>query len=191
MTKIKHKKQKESALERDVKPLISELLEGKVLAFDPSSSSSSSSPGYSLWDKGILLESGTLELQHGIPLHERLYNLREDIVKEFETPDLLMVERIAPMFAGSAGKFQGQPASVIALHRSIGVIMSCFKTKILEISPVQWRRNVSDDYPKGDANDAVMIGYCGIKEAARLLERRCPTSDEEIRKWIYRGKRSP
>lgn len=180
------KKVKESALERDVKPVISELLEGTVLAFDPSSSSANSSPGYSLWKAGILLESGTLELPYGIPLHERLFNLREDILKEFECPDLLVIERIAPMFAGSAGKFAGQPASVIALHRSIGVIMSCFKTKVLEISPVQWRRNISDDYPKSDANDAVMQAYCAIKEASRLLERRCPTSDEEIRKWIHK-----
>lgn len=186
MARTKQVKQKISALERDVSPLISEILEGRILAFDPSSSSASSSPGYSLWEKGILLESGTLELPHGIPLHERLYNLREDIVKEFETPDLLMVERIAPMFAGSAGKFAGQPASVIALHRSIGVIMSSFKTKILEISPVQWRRNVEDDYPKSDSNDATMIGFCAVKEASRLVDRKCPTSDADLKKWIYR-----
>lgn len=182
--KKKAKVPKESALDRYVTPYVQELLTGKVLAIDPSSGSVESSPGYALYTAGVLTEAGTLDIGTGGHAHKRFYELRKTLMEEFECPDVLVIENIAPMMSH---KFMG--AGVLNLHRAVGVVLSCFPVPVVWISPVHWQKNVNrETYPKSDVNDAILLGFTAIKQAAFLQGRVCPTSDKELHDWIYKEK---
>lgn len=152
------------------------ILNGTLLAIDPSSGSSSSMPGYALFQCGILIDSGHLEITtKGRPLHQRLYQLAQILQKDFvevEQLDLVAVEYI-PMKQFAPGK-SGSGASVssiLALQRAVGVVQGSFgNIPMIEVAPVSWHKyadNSEEYYVKTDETDAIFIGRA-VVETAKL-----------------------
>jgi len=143
------------------------LMNGEMLAVDPSSGSSGSLPGYALFRKGQLMDAGTIELPRGTrPLANRLFLLRNALATAFDRPDLLTIELISPVMPSKGGTFLHKNAS--SLIKSVGAILSTWDTPVLEVSPMTWHSMTPPTYKKGDVQDACMIGWAVYVTAARL-----------------------
>jgi len=143
------------------------LLNGEMLAVDPSSGSSGSLPGYALFRKGQLVDAGTIELPRGTrPLSNRLYLLRNALATSFDKPDLLTIELISPVMPSKGGTFLHKNAS--SLIKSVGSILSTWDVPVLEVSPMTWHSMTPPQYKKDDVQDACMIGWAVFITLARL-----------------------
>jgi len=147
---------------------------GTLLAIDPSSGSAGSLPGYALFQKGQLVDAGTIQLpRHGRHIANRLWQLRECLLTAFDKPDILAVEWIAPVFparkAGPGGAPQFLHKSASALMKSVGAIMSVWDVPCIEPAPTTWHTMTPPGYVKNDANDAQMVGWCALTVLARVL----------------------
>lgn len=165
-----------------IKKYTTELLEGRVLAVDPASGSSSM-PGWAYYTGGILMESGVIQVKPHLPLNRRLFLIAQVLAKELPKPDVFVIEdirRIRGVFGGS---------SVDVLMKSIGAIMSAVDCeRFLEISPLVWKKYVTAEYEKSDENDAIWIGKVAIafaqtyrnkltnKDAEMLIPRKEPSN---------------
>lgn len=139
------------------RPLI---LQGTLLAIDPSSGSEGSMPGYALFKAGKLVENGILRLPLGAELHVRLQALRK-LMLEFETPDVVVVENLPPFMTFNS-------KSVLSLHKSVGVAIACTDcSALVEVTPGSWHRNTPAGYIKSDAHDAFLMGMTVIHEACK------------------------
>lgn len=127
---------------------------GTVLSIDPSSGSQNSQPGYAIFEKGKLQDSGIIRIKARVALYNRLYELAEALRHDFIKPDLLITEGISIIMSGSG--FAGP--GMVSLQRAIGVVQSCFSAPCLEVAPVTWRKYIPSEYKKTDENDAIMIG---------------------------------
>jgi hypothetical protein len=142
---------------------------GYILAIDPSSGSANSQPGYAIFKGGVLQDYGIIQLTPRTKLASRLYYLADSIRKDFQKPDILVVERINSVFGNTKGGNMGFMAKQMAsLQRAVGVVQSCFEVPVIEVPPVTWRKYVKEDYKKTDEHDAVMLGYTAIIEAAQI-----------------------
>ena len=134
------------------------ILEGTMLAIDPSTGSRSSMPGYAWYKKGKLIESGIFEINPGWSRHKRLYEIGHTLREEFEMPDILAIEYIAMV------KFQGgiSQAAIGALQKAIGAIYAARPwPAVVEIPTSAWRHHKPEEYIKTDEWDAITIGlYC-------------------------------
>lgn len=140
------------------------LLTGRLLAIDPSTGSRSSMPGYAVFDKGKLIESGTIEVDIKGNRAERLHEINRTLREDFATPDVVAVE--------SAGYFVSKmnPASIISLQRAIGAIVAAHPVKcLIEIPSNVWQKHTFPGYVKGDEHDAICIGLCAINTAKEML----------------------
>jgi hypothetical protein len=146
-------RKKITQLEKNCLTYQSELREGSVLCIDPSSGSLLSQPGFALYQRGNLVEAGTIKVSPGQGIHRRLFDLRRSLVEEFATPDLLVVEDIPPFMGKGFNK------SILNLHYSVGVILSVFYAPVLKVTPVSWHKRAPEGYVKSDRNDAIMLGY--------------------------------
>ena len=162
-----------SKLDKAVASNIGPLLNGTILAIDPSSGSANSQPGYALFKSGQLEDSGLVRIRSGDEVHNRLYRLSHSLREDFEQPDLLVTENIPP-FMGEGPGAAFATRNVISLHQSVGVIMSIWDVPVLLVSPRSWRSLVPDNYHKSDENDAIMLGWTAIHKAllANSLEFR-------------------
>lgn len=147
-----------------------QILEGKVLAIDPSSGSASSLPGYALFEAGKLKESGLIELKIGKELPRRLEDLARSLREDFEEVDVLVIEDIP---VRSHGRHGGAHAS---LMKAVGCILGAAKRKqTVEMAIPTWksylRKTVEQfpDYNKDDDWDAIVMGYCAI-DLARTVD---------------------
>lgn len=153
------------------------ILEGRILAVDPSSGSSKSLPGYAIYEKGKLIDSGVISVDTGKVLNVKLRMIADSLRNEFPVPDVLVIENLPP-FMGNAGDGPGFGfnKSILNLHRSVGAIMSAVPCEpIVEVAPVSWRKNVPDNYVKSDENDAILMGYTVVRLACILMGRDVPT----------------
>lgn len=158
-----------TGLERDLGPLLGPVLNGTVLAIDPSSGSANSQPGYALFINGQLKDSGLVRIRSGDHISNRLYRLSRTLREEFEAPSILITENIPP-FMGEGPGAQFATRNVISLHQSIGVVMSVWDVPVVQVSPRTWRSRIPDNYLKSDENDAIMIGWSAIQTARKLAQ---------------------
>lgn len=174
---------KESKLTESVKKYRSLILEGSLLSVDPASGGSSY-PGYAIFDAGVLMEYGTIDLPKGQDIHLRLQELCRTLRDEFIVPDVLVVENIPPFMSTAVGdKKNFANRAVINLHKSIGCIVGSVRCKALvEVTPGSWRQMIPEDYLKSDENDALMLGLRVLKEAYDLSSSQFP--DGVLEKYI-------
>lgn len=138
------------------------------VAFDPSSGSRSSQPGFSLWHKGELHSAGLLPVGAGGPIHYRLRKL-DQMVRgdaQLQLASVVAVEYIPPLIKGKAA---------IQLHKAIAVLETAAGTdRQLAVPAVTWRKHLPENYVKTDDHDAVAIGWAVVEAAFRLTEKPMP-----------------
>lgn len=157
----------QSKLSQEVEQYADQILSGRMLAIDPSSGSHSSLPGYALFEAGKLVDCGTVDLPQGTrALHNRLYLLRHTLQNEFDKPDLLAVEKIAPVMPSKGGSFLHANAS--SLIKSVGAILSCWDVPTVEPAPMTWHSMTPPEYRKNDVADACAIGWSVLITLARV-----------------------
>lgn len=154
-------------METQVAGLLIPVLEGHLLSIDPSSGSTNSLPGYAIWKKGKLEDSGVLEIAPSNYINVRLQRIADSLRNEFAVPDVLVIENIPPRVGFGKGP--------LSLHRSVGAIMSAVRCQpIIEVAPISWRKYIPEGYKKTDENDAIMFGYTVIATAMKLKQGTVP-----------------
>ena len=160
------KSSKVSMFEEECIRHVQDLIHGTILAIDPSSGSANSQPGFAVFRAGQLVDCGIIRLPRGSDLSNRLYTLGETLRKEFLdcAPHVLVTERISPI---ANGAFNAR--SMASLQKAIGVTISSFPCPTVEVSPIQWRKNIPPEgYVKRDDHDAILMGFTAIKLAHKL-----------------------
>lgn len=172
-----------SKLDQAVSLHAERILNGYILAIDPSSGSEKSQPGYAIYRAGKLVDYGLINIKWGDAVHNRLYRLATSLRGEFEQPDLLITEHLAPFMGEGKGAFFST-RNVISLHQSVGVIMSIWDVPVLTVSPRSWQAITPDNYQKSDQNDAIMLGWTVIHKASLSEVKVFPEMDREVVKLI-------
>jgi hypothetical protein len=159
--KISSKVNRETQLYKQVKQEWELILNGVFLAVDPSVGSTASMPGYALFDKGNLIESGIIRVSPAAKKNVRLFSIAKSLREEFRTPDIIAIENIPPVsFRGGMNGW-----ALVSLQRSIGAILSVFDVPYIEVAPSAWQKYKFEGYEKGDENDAICIGLCVLAAA--------------------------
>ena len=154
-------------LYQEVSRHLDDLTVGIVLVVDPSIGSSSSSPGWAIYDKGKLVRASTIDTGGShLPLWQRARTLGEavrEICEEYR-PDILVYEDI-PATSGF------NPNAQASLLKAVGIILACTDTEsVIGIHPASWKNYVNKEYRKGDKEDAIEIGRIAT-ELARYIAR--------------------
>jgi hypothetical protein len=172
------------------------LTHGTVIAVDPSSGSRQSMPAYALAERGVCVKVDSIRLplktdgtayetalgKRTMPLHVRLFLLRQRLLDVRQHVDVVALEALAPYFEG-AGGFRN--AGVVALHQSAGCIMGCWDTPYC--LPVSVRSHqclmqklTGGRYIKSDEHDAISIlitlfrtAGLSLKNEADMVQRCC------------------
>lgn len=146
----------------------SELIKtGHVLCIDPSVGSSSSLPGFAVYKKGKLVESGLIQVDLGKPLNKRLFEIRRTLQEDFEVPDILILEYIGGY---AFGPMRYNITAYHSLIKAVGTVLASFNVDtVIEVPPAVWKKYVDDQYVKGDEADAVYIGRYVINSARGTL----------------------
>lgn len=153
-----------------VETCIDKILNGTLLAIDPSIGSTKSSPGWALFINGQLAGSGLVRIDKTLPRNKKLYELNRQLKEDFLTPDVVAVEdipmvqfnRSVPMNANSLG----------TLQRAVGAISSAWNIDaFIEVHPATWQRFKPEGYVKSDEMDSICIGLCVIGLAKEILEK--------------------
>lgn len=158
----------------------SEVLNGNLLAIDPSSGSTSSMPGYAIYRCGILVDSGFIQLTANTRLHQRLHQLMECLRVDFleaESIDVVAVEYIAMKnYKGSGTRHSA--VSLLPLQRSVGVVQAVFGgLPVIEVAPISWKKYAEPDQVKTDEFDAIGIGRC-VVEVSKLEQDKIATKSK-------------
>lgn len=160
---------KKSKLYEEVSRHIELLCTGTVLVVDPSIGSSSSSPGWAVYQKGHLSLSGTIDTGGShLPLWRRARRLGEAIAELslVHQPDILVYEDIP----ATSGYNQNAVASLL---KAVGIVLACSKSEeCIGIHPASWKNYVRPSYTKGDEEDAIEIGYIVTSLAAIIKAAR-------------------
>lgn len=160
---------KKSKLYQAVAALSPELCIGTVLVIDPSIGSTSSSPGWAVYQRGSLIDSGIIHTG-GSHLHlwqraRRLKGALETLCNEY-CIDVLVYEDIP----ATSGFNQNAIASLL---KAVGIVLACTTSShVLGVHPASWKNYVRPEYTKGDKEDAIEIGHIVISLAARIREER-------------------
>lgn len=169
-----------SKLAMDIAQYEVQLRTGTLLAIDPSSGSAGSLPGYALFKQGQLVDAGVIGIPRGTrQIANRLWQLREALSTEFQKPDILAVEWIAPVIPTAKGTYLHKSAA--ALIKSVGAILSTWDVPVIEPSPAAWHSMVPKDYQKTDVKDAVAVGWCALVTLARVLGQEDPPMPDILR----------
>lgn len=126
------------------------ILGGYLLAIDPASVSL----GFALYDKGVLVKSGTLKTKGDIAtrLTDLCLLLREEI-RHYDI-SVLAVEFLR---TGVGHHF---------LVWSVGAVVSeVAADHVVEVHTQSWKKLVSSSYQKSDENDAIQIGRFAVEIA--------------------------
>ena len=149
-----------------VSKLTDPILNGKMLAIDPSTGSASSMPGYALYENAELVESGIFEIDPR-RRNYRFYDIARILREEFPPVDLLAVEYI-PAIRYKGGVSQ---TTVMKLGKAVGAILSAKEwPNIIEVPTASWKWHKPDNYEKTDEWDAITIGLCCINLAREAIE---------------------
>lgn len=157
---------KDSKIYKSVKACYNEVLTGTFIAFDPSSGSSNSMPGYAIFKEGKLIESGIIKLRPQDSKNVRLYSIAESLRDEFPKADVIAIENIPPVSYNRSGSMSGW--ALVSLQRSVGAIMSCFNCEYIEVSPASWQKYKFEGYVKSDEHDSICIGLACIDIALQI-----------------------
>lgn len=161
---------KTTKLYKNVKPLANLVMTGRMLAVDPSTGSISSMPGYAIFDKGELVESGEINVRVQDRKNVRLYNIAETLRNEFPDIDILAVENIPPVSYKRKGAMSGW--SLVALQRAVGAIISCFDCDYIEVAPTWTNKFRPEELEKTDESDAIGIGLAVISAAEDVINEK-------------------
>jgi hypothetical protein len=137
-----------------------QLLRGVALCIDPSIGSNSSMPGWAVYSAGILIESGTIEIDVVKELPPRLQALARKMYQLIQrwAPDVLVYENIPAQRHGG-----GNAESHASLLKALGVILSVAgPSGYIPLLPVVWKKHARPEYRKGDESDAIEIGYVAL-----------------------------
>lgn len=146
-----------------------------MLAVDPSTGSTSSLPGYAIYEAGELVESGLIQVDVSAARNKRLFEIRRTLQEEFEIPDILVLEHISGL---PFGPMRFAPEAFAGLHRGVGAILSAFNVdSVIEVPPNIWKKHVDEHYRKGDEADAVYIGRYVVNQA-RLMDASSAEANE-------------
>lgn len=134
------------------------ILEGKMLAIDPSSGSRESKAGYAYFVKGELVESGTIPVDHYLPIHRRLAVMHDFIALKFPDIDILIIEQIRGRLAH------------IYLAWAVGVAIEAARSEeLIEMNIKVWKSYAEKlGITKSDENDACSIGLTAIHLAEEI-----------------------
>lgn len=141
------------------------IIDGTLLAIDPSTGSESSLPGYAVFQNGQLVESGVITLDLAGNRAQRLYEINRTIREDFSQYkfDAIAVEDI--------GYFMGKmnARAVVSLQRAVGAIIAAYPTEcLIEVPSNAWQKHRFKGYVKGDEQDAICIGLCVINTAISM-----------------------
>jgi hypothetical protein len=161
---------KQSIIDKHCAQHASVITQGTMFSIDPSIGSQSSQPGYAVWKAGELEDSGIIRLgsSAGATVPQRLFHLRMTLEKQFNKPDIVIVERIVSN--PRARNYNNTTA--VKMNQAIGVVMSQWDVPVIEVSPSSWKAVAKslDWYEKSDEHDAIVIGQCCINKALTYLE---------------------
>lgn len=153
---------------QSIKPLAKLIQTGRILCIDPSTGSQSSMPGFAVYQAGILVEYGTIEVDHRLNRSLRLYEISRTIREDFSPPaDILIVEYIPPMSYKGGGM---NSIAIMALQKALGAIIGALPFgNLIEVPAAAWKTAKDDNYIKTDAIDAVYIGKYVLEVAEDIL----------------------
>lgn len=156
-----------------------QILNGRMMVIDPSSGSAKSSPGYAIYEAGVLVDSGILNVPRDLELPIKLRMIANSLRNEFKIPDVVVLEHIAPFFRNNQGPGGAKPdfinKSVLSLHRACGAIMSAINCDSwIYVAPISWRSFIPVNYNKTDENDAILMGYTVLRNACIATKRPVP-----------------
>jgi hypothetical protein len=147
-----------SSIYEQIKGHKKEILEGTMVAFDPSSGSSRSDPAYALFIKGKLVESGIIPIDKKQNIYEKLREQFDWIYGMFgEGVDVVVVEKI-------------RKGHAYLRFAACVTFLSCRAPTVLELHALTWHNFVGPNYSKTDEKDAITIGECTISIAKKLKE---------------------
>lgn len=157
---------------KDIRKNLRLLLEGVVVAIDPSIGSNSSMPGWAVSRAGKRVASGVFEIDPGASVGKRLQSLSNHLRKLYNRydPDLVVYEDIAPRRYGG-----GSAHAHSSLLKSVGAILSVAgPTEHIGLRPTIWTRYKRSTYVKGDEADAIEILYVALETAREIVENDAP-----------------
>ena len=156
---------KTGQLYKNVSPIALELTTCTVLVIDPSIGSSSSAPGWAVYNMGQLYKSGTIDTGGShLPLWKRARTLADEIKSLCDDfgPEVLVYEDI-PASSGFNANAQA------SLLKAVGIVLASSNTEYcLGIHPASWKNYVRPTYTKGDEEDAIEIGWVAISLAEHI-----------------------
>jgi hypothetical protein len=156
-----NKLNKDTKIYKQLSQCYKEVLEGTMICFDPSTGSTSSMPGYSIFKAGELQESGIISVNPNAKRNKKLFSITNSLLTEFPKPDVIIVENIPPVTFNRAGSMGGW--SLVSIQRAIGAIVSCFDCEYVEMAPIVWKKYIPEGYTKNDEWDAVCIGLAAVQ----------------------------
>ena len=157
------------------------MLEGRMLAIDPSCVSSSSKPGYAIFEKGKFTEQGILDIPYHVDLARRLIRIRENIELYFkDSADIVFIEKIPPkpLFTKKKAEAKGKMFMNLKSHGSIMQAIGATKCSFNEDTPIidlpagiwSWFKKKHElQLEKNDDNDAFCIGWCALTILHELM----------------------
>ena len=152
------------------------LLHSRVLSIDPSSASSSSKPGWALWDRGLLVEMGVLDIKSTLPLSTKLQMICHLLQTEFPGISAVLLEGISAVPVYTKGQVRGiknaggqatymNTGALQTLNKAVGVFIASWPvgTPVIEVPVVTWKSRIKkllnvDKLVKSDDMDAYYIG---------------------------------
>lgn len=137
------------------------LLNGRVIAIDPASGSTSM-PGWALFEAGELIAMGTIKINSKLPIQGRLNTMFFALSQGVghPPPDVLVMEEI-----------RGSMAHAF-LFWACGTIAAAFsESDLLELPISFWKAVIPEGYEKADDTDAAYIGLAAIELAKEQHEQ--------------------
>lgn len=137
---------------KDIAPVAYTVLKGRLLSIDPGSNVL----GWAMFDKGELIESGSIAAHPKNKPHKRIISIMHDLKDVTKKAcDVLCVEQM----------FKFNPS----LIWSVGAVIEAKQPELFVEIPVRlWTARCPPDYQKTDENDAIMIGETLIYHARKL-----------------------
>lgn len=134
-------------VKQKIRGIESLILEGTVLAIDPSCISVSSLPGYAIFSQGKLVKSGVISgISPAAPLEARLQFLGKYCRERFEEPDVLVIEHIQ----------MGGRINMQSTIRASGAIIGNFECEyVISVNPLAWQKYIEKRINLGEGNDYI------------------------------------
>ena len=172
---------------KDVRKLCGPLLQGRVLVIDPSIGSTSSLPGYAIYQEGFLLDSGTIFTGGShLELWQRARKLGDALrTLCYENDIEVLVYEDIPATSGF------NQNAIASLLKAVGVVLSCTSSAhVLGVHPASWKNYARPEYQKGDREDAIEIGWVTIA-LAQYIQRSTTERDTSTGEDIQSGDGRP